>query len=279
MSWFYEIVPYILALGTIALGAFELKTHWKEYKRLKNWVAGVFILVGVLSIASLYHDSQEKKETRIKAEGDMKVLQGKADVANQAQKDNTKLYVDSFGKMSDQISDLKTQVKTEALQKKLDTVQTELLNTQKAMAPGPKAELTFTFQPFDNPPPPQRPTPTKEVTVPLNSDGSIHVEFSIANATQVDATDVEINLIICDSCKFAKEPPGMSKLPGMKETARFLGMPSLHALEVNQAISLDIIPPPGISQMQVGFDYRCHTCILHQGFTPQTSGIIHIKRP
>jgi len=54
--------------------------------------------------------------------------------------------------------------------------------------------------------------------VPLNSDGTIHVEFSIVNLTPVDAIDNVIDLRICDQCKYAKEPVGFVKLPGYGET-------------------------------------------------------------
>jgi len=91
-----------------------------------------------LSLVGLYHDGQEKKVAERKADGDMRVLQSKADEASHAQAENTKMYVESFAKMSSQIGDLKAEVKTEALQKRLAAVQAELLRTQKAMAPGPK---------------------------------------------------------------------------------------------------------------------------------------------
>jgi hypothetical protein len=282
MFWLFDLVPYILAIGTILLGAFEIVKDWGEYRALwlRIAVSLVFMVVASLSLASLHHDKQEKKDDKIKADGEMKTLQGKVDAANQAQVNNTKLYVDSFQKMSEQISDLKSEVKTEALQKKLAAVQTELQNTQKAMAPGPKAELTFTFVPFSNPAPPAYATPKKEVTVPLNSDGSIHVEFSIMNMTGVDALQVELNLVICDQCKFAKEPSGpLTKLPGLKDTIRYLNIPNLEAQEAFQTISLDIIPEPGITEMPIAFTYRCHTCPVHPGNSPETSGVVHIQRP
>ena len=237
-------------------------------------------------MASLHHDSEEKKEARIetdkaksKAEGDMKALQAKVDAANQAQVNNTKLYVDSFQKMSGQIGDLKSEVKTEGLQKKLSAVQAELQKTQKAMAPGPKAELTFSFAPFQNGPPPSPAVPNKEVTAKLNSESVIHVQCSILNNSEVDALDVTINLFICDQCRFAKEPSEFTKLQGMSENIRYVHQPVLHAHEFVRQIDLDIIPPAGVSQMQVGFNYRCNTCTVHLGLTPETSGTIQIERP
>jgi hypothetical protein len=281
MSRFFDVVPYILAAGAILLGAFEIVKDWKEYKTswLRMSVSLVFIAVAALSIVSLRHDSQEKKEDKNKAEGEMKALQAKADTANQAQTENTKMYVESFTKMSGQISDLKTEVKTEALQKKLDAVQAELLENRKAMAPGAKAELTFTFVPYYNPPTPNLPTPVKDVTVPLQSDGSIHVEFSVLNLTAVDAMGAEADFYICDGCKYAKEQAVFRKLPHVKETVRLLNLHDLHALQATESLGLDIVPPSGGTEITIGFSYRCHTCALHIGMTPEATGTVHIERP
>ncbi len=114
--------------------------------------------------------------------------------------------------------------------------------------------------------------------MPLNSEGSVHVEFAILNMTAVDAIDNVINLIICDRCKYAREPVGFSKLPGFSEATRFLGV-TIHAKEAFQTTSLDIIPPAGTENIEVGFTYRCHACVLHLGVNPNTAGIIHIVRP
>jgi hypothetical protein len=281
MSWFFDAVPYILAGGTILLGAFEIVKDWKEYKTswLRMAVSVVFIVVAALSIAALRHDNQLKRTAELKADSDMKALQSKADAAGQAQADNTKMYVESFTKMSGQISDLNAEVKTEALQKKLAAVQAELLKTQKAMAPGPKAELAFTFMPFDILSSPQKPILRRDVTLQLQSDGSIHTEFRIVNPTSTDAVDVALNLHICDGCKFAKEPITFSSLTGMQDWVRFAHIPDLHALEVTNTINLDIIPPAGASQIPVGLSYRCSTCVVQPGASPAMTGIIHIKSP
>jgi hypothetical protein len=285
MPWLFSAVPYLLAIGTIALGAFEIIKDWNDYEesRLKIAVASVFIAVAALSLVGLYHDNQEKKAAQIevekaktKADEDMKALQGKVDAAKESQEDNTRLFVDKFGQMSAQVSDLKADVKTEALQKKLAAVQAEL---QKSMAPVPKAELAFSFVPFQNGPSPAPAVLAKEVTAAPDSGGVVHIEFSVVNMTGVDALDVAANIEICDVCKFAKEPPGLTRLQGMRETMRLLNIPDLHALTTWEPIGLDIIPRPDLSQMKIGFQYRCRTCALYLGLTPETSGTIHIVRP
>jgi hypothetical protein len=176
----------------------------------------------------------------------MKMLQGKVDTANRAQESNTKAFIESLSRMSGELTDLKAEVKTEALQKKLASVQAELLNTEKALAPGPKAELTFTFVPYTNPPAGHPVNPVTDITLPTNRDGSVHVEFSVLNLTTVEAVNAELDIQICDQCKYAKEPAGLIKLPGMRDTWRYLSLPHHQALQAHQTISLDIIVPPNI---------------------------------
>jgi hypothetical protein len=279
MSWFFDVAPYVLACGAIALGAFEIIKDWKDYKdrRLRISVATVFIVVAFVSILSLHHDNAEKAAAAKKAEGDMRTLQAKVDTANDAQKENTSLFLKSLEKMSGQVSDLKTEVKTEALQKKLASVQAELQKTQRAMEPGPKAELAFSFEPFPNPFPPSKAELVKDVTAPLNVDGSVHADFTVVNMTTAEATNVEVELVICDLCKYTNEPAGFTKLPGIPETHRYLAMPYLHPMEKCKTLSVDVTPPPGSLVTGLFFQYRCHGCALQRGVSA-TSGTIHIQR-
>jgi hypothetical protein len=262
LKWFFACVPYLVSIGTILLGLFEIIKDRDDYKkvRLSRPVAIIFVVVGVLQIVSLRRDAREKGD----AENNIRDLAGQVKAANKAQSDNTALYLDTFGKMSDKLTTLEVEVKTDALQKKIVGLQAELQNTEKALAPGPKASLTFTFAPFHNSP--EGIAPITDVTLPKQPDGAIHFEFSVLNNTDVDASDVGLNLGICDSCKFAKETPELSKLPGLQENRRFLSIPMLHAREAYKVLGVDFLPPPTTSSsgstIEVGFEYRCHTCVL-----------------
>jgi hypothetical protein len=277
MSWFFNVAPYVLAFGAIALGAFEITKDWKEYesKWLRMAVALVFVIVAVVSVVSLYHDNQDKMKAEQRAETNATTLQAKVDAANQAQTANTKLFVDSLKKMSGEVSDLKTEVKTEALQKKLASVQADLQKTQTALAPGPKSELAFTFVPYVNPPFGQPLKPVIETTLPQDQDGSIHVEFTVWNPTDVDAIEVDVNVHVCDECKFAREPAGLTRLAGLDERTRFLFLKRQHAREAYHTIAIDVIPPPLTDSFYVGFDYRCSNCVISEAL----KGLVNIARP
>jgi hypothetical protein len=277
MSWLLNSIPYFLAGATIILGLVQLRKEWDEYGKFK-WLRRIaltlLIIVGALTFVSLRFDNVAKADEKAKAENDIRELKAKVQAANDAQRDNTQLFFDKFGGMSKEVGDLKAEVKTEALQKKLSSVQAELLNTQRAMA-RPKAELTFTFIPFNNPPinSSSSAAPVTDIDLPINQDGSVHVEAGALNMTSTDAADVDLNIQICDGCKYAKEPADTVKLTGFPDTIRFLKAQHVEGMQVLTAIILDIIPPPNTKNFQVGFGYRCSTCV----FTKNPSwGMVHI---
>jgi hypothetical protein len=277
MSWFLNSIPYILAGFTILLAFFQLRKEWDEYsehKFLRRAVLAVLIVVACLTFVSLHFDNKAKDEERSKSEADIRELKAKAQSANDAQESNTKLFVDKFGSMSKEIGDLKTEVKTEALQKKLATVQEELRKTQKAMV-RPKAELSFTFVPFNNPPADSSASggPTTHVDLPINLDGTVHVEGGALNMTSVDAADVDLDIQICDGCKYAKEPPNAVKIEGVSDTVRLIKVPHVQGMQFFVPITFDIIPPPNIKGFGVGFTYRCSTCVVTRKLS---LGMVHI---
>lgn len=140
MAALYNAVPYLLAAGALFLLLLALAKEWGEYEnpRLRKAVIGCIVSVAILTFINLYRDSKDKE----KAGQEINALEGKVSAANTAQTANTALFIDSFQKLSKELGDLKTQVKTDALQKKLASVQAELQNTERALAPSPKASLS-----------------------------------------------------------------------------------------------------------------------------------------
>ena len=242
-----------------------------------------------LTLGDLYHANGEKAASEKKADDNSKDLKQKLEAAAKAettaiqdQKNNTEIFTKQFKGLSDELSDLKTQVTTAPLLKKIGNLQTELQNTQQAMKPGPKATLTFTFAPFDNPfAPAHMPEPAPvahavtDIELPVAADGSVHVQFAILNLTAVDALNVSVTFIICDGCTFAKDPEGFTKLPGSPDTQRFIALPQIHAFEALRAIATDITVPPTASAVNVGILYRCNTCVLTRDYY---SGVVHLRR-
>jgi hypothetical protein len=268
---------YILPVGVAFIALFTLAKDWVAHQT--NWrrgtILGLILLVGIGSAVNNFYTNKRTAAQHTQDQAQITGLKTAVETANQNQQSNTKQFVEAFGKLSQKVSDLQTQVATEALQKKLASVQAELQNTQKALAPGPKAELRFSFAPFPNTPFGQPIALVTDKTFPLNVDGSVHVDFNIVNTTDVDAVDAEINFQICNECKYAKEPDGLSKLSGLKDTQRYLYMHDLLAKMAYKTLSVDVIPPPLVQGFFVGIEYRCHTCIIPKG---PSDGVVHISR-
>jgi hypothetical protein len=150
---------------------------------------------------------------------------------------------------------------TEDLQKKLSRVQLELRNTQKVMAPAPKARLLFTFFPYDRGILGQKnAAPSTDVTLPLNVDGSVQVRFTVLNPTQAEARNGQYAVLVCDLCKFAKGPEGFTKVDGRPDNERYFGFAVIPPVAELPTAQIDVIPPPNVNSFNVGITYRCQTC-------------------
>jgi hypothetical protein len=256
MSWFSGTVPYLVIVGTIVLGLFTLLKEWEDYKnpRLRTAVGCGLIILGILTIVNLYLEFEEKQ----KASGAIKRLEGQVQATNDAQKENTEQFLKSFDKLSAELSKLQTQAATEELQKELAKVKGELQKTQRALAPGPKAVLAFSFE---QPPPGKPVVPSTKVRLPLRADGTVRVEFTVLNLSDVYATDGEITLRICDICKFAKEPETFLRVSGQPDTARIMPFKQFPPRTSMPTMTVDISPPaaPGFL---IGIVYRCLTCVI-----------------
>jgi hypothetical protein len=281
-EWLSSAIPYVLAIATILAGGLDLYHRWDELKEkpLRKLVPILFVLIGLLTLVTLHHEDTEKHKADQDIQGlrtQVKLASQAEDTAIQNQKDNTATFLSQFQKLSGEVADLKTQVQTAALEKKLAIVQGELERTQKALAPAPKAALFFSFVPFPNPPRPQQATPVTDVKLPLAKDGSVHVTFTVLNQTNVDALDGGLILQICDECKFAKEPARFSKHEALLDTERQMDFDHIFGETAIFPIALDVIPPPPPSTgVTITILYRGRTCVLH---TQGTMGTVHVIGP
>jgi hypothetical protein len=261
MARLLSLVPYLLPFVVFVGAIVDLIKDWDKYNnaKLKMMAPLVLVLVCALTVINQYHDNTEKAEATRKSTEQNQNLQGQVKAANDAQRDNTTLFLAQFEKLNQQVSDLKTEVKTDTLQKRLTSVQADLEATQRALEPGPKATLAFSF--MDAKAASQLQALTDAI-IPVNSEGNVHVEFTLMNPTEVDALDVQVNLNICDQCRFAKEPPGFIKLSSELDTERFRQFANIPAKSVLETMTADISLPPPYAAFVVGLKYRCRTCVL-----------------
>lgn len=270
LNYFLPIAASLIALLQLAKDWSAHQTSWR-----RGSVLALIVLFGAGGAINSYYSNQRATKQHTADQAEIAGLKTGVETANHAQEANTKQFVAAFSKLSKDVRDLQTQVTTEKLQSRLTSVQAELQKTQMALAPGPKAELSFTFYPFPNSQPGQPITLVTDKTLPVSADGSVHVDFEIVNATDTDAVDSEVDFQICNGCRYAKEPEGLKKLPGLSETQRYLYMNNLLAKTAYRTLSVDVLPPPLTEGFFVGIEYRCHTCVLPK---QPSGGIVHILR-
>src|ERR1035437_558917 len=254
------LLPSLIAAGQI------LFKDWNNYKpKAVRWLLLLFVLA-----ACIWGISYQDQQIREKAEAAARV-----DAAQTAQQNNTTQFLAHLGTLSDKLNDLQTKIATEPLREELASVKGELEKTQKALDP-PKARLLFSFAPFkavklhDGS---DTGEPVTETTLAPAADGSLHVEFTVLNVTDVDALDGEMTLQICDTCKFAKEPAELKTLPGQDDRQRDKTFDRILYKVALYTLSADIIAPPGSRDVAIGMYFRCKTCVRDLG---PSRAMIHV---
>jgi hypothetical protein len=250
---------------------------WSNYK--PGWIRWVLIILvlaaGAVGVAYQRSQREEKAEAARLSQSNVDGLKGQVSAAQQAQTDNTKQFLASLQTLSDRVSALQTKAATEALRTELANVKGELEKTQKALDP-PKATLLFSFVPFKTTQLDNNSTtgePVTETTVSPTADGTLHVDFTVMNLTDIDAVDGEMTLQICDVCKFAKEPAEFKKLPGQDERQRYKSFDRILSKVAFYTLSAEIIAPLGSRDVTIGMYFRCRTCVRQE---EPSRAIIHI---
>jgi len=140
-------ISYVLLLLTFILSVLDFVKDWEEHKTsFRRWL---FLIVTVaatlLAALSIRWTDQKDQENQREARNDKArlegIIQGGQETASKA-----------IGSLSDKVGRLETEVKTADLKKQVIDLQAELKSTQKALSPAPKAELSFTFLPYQKAP-------------------------------------------------------------------------------------------------------------------------------
>jgi hypothetical protein len=165
-------------------------------------------------------------------------------------------FLGQFNQLRDKVAKLQTEAATEALQKQAADLQAELRTTQEALKP-PKAHLIFSLPGIDV----HTYNPVLRTSLP-GANNVVHVDLVVANPTDVAAEEANISLIVCDICKFAREPPDFIHPLYSPETYRDRQVPIVNAKTISQNLSVDVLIPAGLEGFDVALLYRCKTCIV-----------------
>lgn len=268
---FGEFLPYAQITCSLILwiGILRLK-DWAAYRthRARYSLMAVAVLSTILAGLNQAHERQESTKRAQVLEGLVTGLQQVKDQAGTNAGDNDK----SLRAVSDELKDFKDKVKPDKISAEMSGLRSAM---DKVLHP-PQATVLFTFLPFPDPVVLGGPViPVRDITLPLNPDGSVHVRFTFANNTDVGAETLQVSLFICGSCKFAKEPEGFTRIAGSPETERNYIYGDAPARGHYAELAADIIPPLNVTAFEIRVRYRCKTCILEAN---GTTGTIHIQR-
>lgn len=272
----FTALPYTQAVAFAAVGIVGLLYKDKYTHPVAARVAlWMFILFGTLMAFNAYRDrtatQQDKKRTADAFDSVNGRIAGmQTDLRGRADKTDTAL-----SKISGDLNDFKNKVRPNELEVEM----AGLRDSMHRILNPPKATLGFTFIPFFNPPPQdQRPaTPLKEISRAMDENRVVSFDITAINfSSDVTASGVDLSLIICDPCTFAKEPKGFTRLKGDPEHVRYMKVGLINAKTTITDVTVDVTVPPGVTSFQVGFDYRCAACILPKG---ADMGIVHVTNP
>jgi hypothetical protein len=258
-------LPYSSAIAFVSLGVIGVRYKDKyAHPNAARAALGIMVTFGFLMGVNTY---REKYAAKVEKKNTADAIDKLADTvtANAGKTENSLKVLDG------NFTDLKNKVKPDEVRSEMSSLRSTM---EKVINPL-KAELLFSFEPIVNPPLKGRSLiPIRDVTLPVNPDGSVHVRFTTINNTDVIPLAVELAIEICRGCKFAKEPEGFRKVEGSADTMRNYFYGDMIAAAPFQDLIVDVIPPVNTSSFSVQVSYRCKTCVLDR---EGTIGTIHIR--
>ncbi len=273
-------IPQLLAALIAVIG---LKKDWKahgSHTQRVLLVSAIVLLMG-FSVWNNHRTSKQHGKEVEKADKqhdedlyEIRKLRTRVEDANKAQADNTKVYLDKFQNMSQQLGDLKTQIQTQDLRSRATRLQAQLDANIRVMAEKPKIVPAFSFYPAE-----PHLTPVREITV-LSSNNIVHLRLALINKTRTDSGKGFATVVICVRCKYTKSPPdGYRKIEGARDTEINTDFDNLSPETVFALEPIDIEIESTVSSFEIGIKYRCQNCIVRQPEErPADNLVVHVKR-
>jgi hypothetical protein len=265
---FFDALPYTQAVAFTSIGVIGLlyKDTYRHHGARRAALC-LFVLLGCLMALNTYRERDAAQQAGIKTAGNFDGVNGRLDGLKKDLGDRVDKAGGSVGTLTDRFDIFEKKVRPDELRGEMNGMKTELENTQKALNP-PKVTLLFSFIPLkvihidaEN----TTGEPVTEKTLTRTEDGSLHIEFTVLNLTDIDALDGEMTLQICDDCTFAKEPSEFKKLPGQDDHQRNKTFDRILSKVAFYTMSADINVSPLIRDIPIGMYFRCRTCVRQLG--------------
>jgi len=262
LSIFALAVPSAIAVVSLVKESQERREKGEHPKRWHWYVRFVLTAVGfVAGVILIYLSalSGKSNETRHSQErdSDKQQIAGLNQAIETQIRNNETQYLrhqKELGSLHDQMADLKKDIATQDLRKKMEALQARL---DRSLAPKPLAKLETGF--WQSGIRDELPT---EIYAPV--DGNIvRFDFTIVNHSDVSAKDVLLWLGICDACKFHTEPQGSQIVPGAPPLERLYRGIYLPPGVGWQKLTVEMEVPPGpANRVEIRTKYRCEDCVI-----------------
>ena len=249
---------YVPTLATALIALAQLAKDWGAHQATwrRALVLSLIFALGLGSTVNTYYSNKSSNAQHVEDQKQITKLQQSVEGANTAQKDNTKLFLQSFKDLSQRLGDLQSQVKTADLQKEADRLRKDLAATQKALVT-PKAELEASLgqvsDKLDN-------LDVKEIQAERQPDGTLSFTVTLVNKSSVQAKKLYIILRICNLCEYAEEPQRFMKIVGAEASDREMDG---DALPAQTAITIPLkikVPGPPFNRTGVSVSSHCENC-------------------
>jgi hypothetical protein len=256
-----QVVAGVLAFLALWKDAADYGELSKKFGKHIIWLcAGLMVVLTAISIYLTHAGRKQAIQDKIDASnaasesrGQIMALSRQVIKMSQDRAAAEKGFRDSFSQLSDKIARLQTEAATQKLSEQLTKTQAELEKAEAKLTQ-PKATLVPTFQTTDIA---QIPIRTKVAT--LRPDGSVSVDVTVYNNSDVPALDGGVLVRICITCKFAKEPSGSIKVTGGLDSDREFQFQHVFPHSAMQALTVEIIPPVLSNSFQLDIRPVCTT--------------------
>jgi hypothetical protein len=226
----------LLALGYVAIGVLLDRDTAKEQGKLEQTIAD--LKRSVTNEEKATSDARDESEKRRQSDRDA--------------------FLKQFDALSKQVSDIRTNVRTESLRKQLDDTQRSLRETQQALERR-EVRLGVVINGQNGP----SAVTVKPERIPNSNIGAYPLGFALANGSNEDAASGMVE-VVCSDCKglrFAsKDAWPYWGAGGLSVGRDFLGVPK-HSMTALGALYLISDSGSFPKQVQVAVRYRCLLCV------------------
>jgi hypothetical protein len=233
--------------------------QWHWHVRLGLTLLGFFTGVILIVLSARSSKASEDKHVQERAADKQQIAGLSQAVETQIQNNETQYlrHQKELGSLRDQVTDLKKDIATEDLRKKIESLEGRL---DKSLAPRPLAKLQSSFWRAD-----LRNEPIREIYAPVD-ENVVTFDFTLINYSEVSAGDITLWLRICKDCKYHKEPEGSRLVPGAEPTERLFPNLNLPAGVRWQKLTVEMEIPPNTNRIEVGTRYRCSDCLIEKDY-------------